>query len=204
MSDKSKKVVGNKSTEVIIGAAAGKLNGALQSILGAVKEAEKIGTLIEEGTLKVANLEVQVAEVGQDLANKKAQATLELKLAFEGDKQTFVNGYLQEKSLIAVPASELAAQQQKIAEVDAAITREVGKAVGIANSANQSKIRELELTQKATEAENSARIKQQEEQIVFLKSQVEMWKGALDSERNAGVERAKAGAIGSVNVTSSK
>ena len=53
---------------------------------------------------------------------------------------------------------------------------------------------------KAKEAQNVAQITNLEAQLKFANQQTEQWREALTAERNAGIERAKASAVGSISI----
>jgi hypothetical protein len=58
----------------------------------------------------------------------------------------------------------------------------------------------MEMEFKMKEADNIAKLKQNEETITLLKSQIEFLGKQLDAERAAGTERAKSSSVGTINV----
>ena len=200
----ARKVVGNKTTEILIGSSVAKLQMAVKGIHEAAELAKGLGTLVDEGTLKVTNLEQEIADLQQDLINKKAQARIELEQQFKQDQAELAQSYLDRQGKMAIDADDYNNLREQLANLkankDKEIAAEVGKAKGMmeANYANQKKIYELEATTK--EAEKTAQIKQLEQQVVFLNKQVADWQQAVASERAAGIERSKHGAVGTINV----
>lgn len=195
---------GNKTTEIIIGAGAAKLTGAVTTLMSVVEKIQELPQIIQEKTLEVTNLEDKIGGLQQEFENKKNQNDLDLKLAYETSKEGFVGQYLNANGLETIKGSELADLKRKAyqseAEIEQQIQTAVGKAVGIekANSANALKIAQLEHQNK--EANNSAEITQLKQQNAFLTQQVADWKKALEDERAAGIKRAEAGAIHNLSI----
>lgn len=195
---------GNKTTEVIIGQGAQKFLGAVKQLESVVQVIGKLPDTIQESVLQVTNLEDKIGGLKQELVNQTAQNKIEIQQAYEADRDAFANKWLQDNNVVAVNQEELAGLKQKVANFDQTLENtvktEVGKAVGIekANSANALKVQQLEHEKK--EAENVAKIAQLQQQNTFLAQQMEYWKKALDDERQAGIERAKASSIHTLNV----
>lgn len=200
----TKKPVGNKTTEVILGSAAAKIQAAVVSLNSAIEVVGKLDEKANESVLQVSNLEDKIGALTQDLANKTAQNKIEVEQAYNADKEAFVDKYLHERKLETIDANELEELKDKVARAEEntanAVRSAVGTAVGIEQSKSASALKIAELGFAAKEAQNTAEINQAKSQIKFLEEQVQMWKGALDDERKAGVERSKAGAVGTINV----
>lgn len=198
---------GNKTTEIIVGAAAMKLEGAVKGILAAVDEVTKLEVKAQETTLKVVDLEDKVGGLEQDLQNKIAQNKIEIKNQYETDKETFVSEYLHENNMTMVETPEfdrLSTLVRDAAQNEAAaVSKAVNAATGALKSAHESEKKVMELEYKTKEANNIAEMQQLKNQAKFMEEQVAHWKGALDDERKAGVERAKAASIGTLNVGAS-
>lgn len=198
------KKVGNKTTEIIVGTAALKLGSALTSISAAMGEVAKLGDTAQAMTLKVSDLEDKIGGLKQDLENKTAQNKIELQQSYDADKKAFVDGWLKENNVIVVDEAGYKALQTELAGMEAkmetTVKNEVAKAVAIekANSANALKIAQLEADKK--EASNVAEINQLKAQITFLEKTSKSWEDALTEERKAGIERAKASSINTLNV----
>jgi len=205
---KTPKAKGNKTTEAIIGSAALKLGSAVKSLTDAFKAAEGLEQLVEEGTLKVTNLESNIAELQNKLKQDKANASFELELAYKTDEKAFADKYLVDNGLKAVAESEwnnLNSQLKNVQETfDKRVSEETHKAIGAITKDHKNEMTIKEMEYRNKEAENLAAINQLKDKVAFLEDQVESWKAALDAERQAGVERAKASAIGTLNVGASK
>lgn len=207
MEDNAKSVTkkkGNKTTEIVIGAGAAKLESAIKTLLQVAPEIEKLSKITQEGTLEVVNLEDKIGGLKQDLTNKTAQNKIELQQAYDADQALFAEKYLQANNLTAIKGEELSELQDKLMDATDNLETNVAKAVNGATSAmkkeheNAVAIAKLEFEKK--EAENNANLKQMGEQVKFLTEQVGYWKKALEDERTASVERAKAASIGTLNV----
>lgn len=204
--EKSKKTTtkGSKTTEIIIGSAAAKLTNAVAGMRNAVIEVEKLEGRANDATLQVVNLEDQIGSLKSELSNQKSQNQLELKLAYESDKQSFVSQFLAEKDSKMVSNEEWQKVNNDLYiaknEQDRAINTAVASATNALKSAHANEIKVAELQHASKEAANNAEITQLKNQNKFLEEQVTMWKAALDAERAAGIERAKAGAINTLNV----
>lgn len=202
---KKPSVVGNKTTESIIGAGASKLLNAVSSLQDVVKTLSNIDTIVEENTLKVVGLETTLAELEQQKKNTIAQNRIEIAQQFASDEQAFISDYLKNAGLVTIRPSEVDALKTELANtksgIEDQVKREVNAQVGAirAQFTNEAKMAALEHTTK--EAQNLAKISQLEDRAAFLEEQVTSWKGALEAERTAGVERAKASSVGSINVT---
>lgn len=205
---KKVKVVGNKTTEVIIGSAASKLQIASKALSDAVKEAQSINTLVEEGTLKVVNIESEISELKTKFNQEKSKLEFDLDLAYKTKETELVSSFLSRQGLVSIKSSDLQAIKveldSKTKEFDTKVNAEIGKtrAILVKDHENDTKILKLEHQNK--ESANTARITQLEEQNKFLLEQVESWKKSLDSERTAGIERSKANAIGTLNLGTNK
>lgn len=201
-------VVGNKTTETIIGTAATKLAQATKSILEAVTAADGINKLIEEGTLKVVNLESQIEELKITLAQEKKNSAIDLELAFKAKEDEMVNKYLESRKMAIIESSVLAktiSEHNSLkSEFDQKVFVEVAKSNAILRKDHENSLQILNLQHQNKEAANNAEITQLKAQNAFLTEQVNSWKAALEAERAASVERSKASSIQTLNVGTTK
>lgn len=199
-----KKTVGNKTTEVIVGSAAAKLNSAYKSLKDALTEADKLEDKVQESTLKLTDLEQKISETALELNNRIAQNKVELELAYKADKRVLAEQYLSENSLISVSKEEYDNLETKYsnlrADFDKELNAAVGKQKGILNSDYDNKVKMNELEYKAKEAGNMAALQQKDTEINSLKEQIRSLEKMIEANRNAEVERAKASSIGTLNV----
>jgi len=195
---------GNKTTEIIIGSAASRMEAAVKALLQVAPEVEKLKTTLNSGTLEVVNLEDKIGALKQDLTNKVAQNKIELQQAYDADQKAFVDNYLQRNKLVAILETKMDELHDSLDEATTKMSENISKAVNAATSAMKKDHDNADALAKMTfekkEAENTAKITQLESQVKFLTEQVGYWKKALEDERVAGVERAKAASIGTLNV----
>lgn len=193
-------VVGNRTTEIIIGTAATKLGQATKNITEALQAAD--------GTLKVVNLESQIEELKITLAQEKKNSAIDLELAFKAKEDEMVNKYLENRKLAVIESSVLAKTIQEHntlkTEFNQSVVTEVNKATAVLRKDHQNDITVLNLQHQNKEAGNNAEITQLKAQNAFLVEQVNSWKIALEAERAASVERSKSSSIGTLNVGTNK
>lgn len=195
---------GNKTTELIIGSAAAKVEAAVKSLLNVAPEVAKLQTTINQSTLEVVNLEDKIGSLKQDYANKVAQNKIEIEQQFKADEKAFVDNWMRSNGMTCLPAADLSRMKTDLTEATQNVQETVNKAVNAATSAmkkdhdNATAMAKLEFEKK--EADNKASIVQLTDKVEFLEEQVSYWKQALEEERKAGVERAKASSIGTLNV----
>lgn len=207
MSEQTKvKAKGTPKTEAIIGAASNKLVTATKQLNDAVTTALKLVETADEQALKIADNEEKLHNLQTEYSNKRTQQNIELELAYKADQRAFVNKYLGENGLTACETSEYFELQESIKEwqqkFDEKVSAEVGKAKGMAENAAKSAQLLAEAQYQAKEAQNLAKIQNLEAQLKFANEQTTHWQNQLNEERKASVDRAKAGAVGNINVTS--
>lgn len=205
--DNAKKatVKGNKQTEVVIGQAAAKLAAGVKAFKDASEVVTKLEERVNTATLEATNLETKISDLKQDFDNKANQQKIELQQQYETNRLGFITSYTTEKGLTLVPSTEYHKLQNDLnaarTDVESQIVAAVGKAVGIEKSNGANALRVAQLEHEKKEASNIAEINQLKGQVEFLKEQANMWKTALDSEREAGVKRAQASAVGTISVS---
>lgn len=195
---------GTKTTEIIIGAASSKLETGLKALIGVVDEVAKLDSKISENTLLISDLEDKIAAKEVELKNSIAQNKIELQQAYDSDRQGFVRAWVMEKGYEVVEAASLAQLKADLAaakaDTEAQIKAQVAIVTNTLNRNHESAKKEYELEFKAKEAQTAAALAQKDDKIKFLEDQVASWQKALNDEREAGVKRAQAGAIQTLNV----
>lgn len=155
-------------------------------------------------SLKVTTLEDKIGDLTTEYAQKKAEADFNLNLEYKTNEKEFAAKFLTANSLVAIPNEELNKLKSDLAaataDFDKKLNAETGKIKGILETqyANAQKIAEAEA--KAKEAENIAQIDNLKAQLKFANEQAALLREALTAEREAGVERAKASAVGSISI----
>lgn len=202
---KGNKAKGTTKTEAIIGAASNKFVTAKNALQDAVAQALKLTESMDENALKIADQEDRLTGLQTEYSNKRTQMEIDLDLAFKADRKRFAEQYLVENGMIAVNKAAYEEQGFKLVEweekFDEKVSTEVGKAKGMAEARANDAAKLAEAQYQAKEAQNLAKIQNLEAQLSFATQQAKQWENQLNEERKASVERAKAGAVGSINVT---
>lgn len=195
---------GTQATEVIIGSAALNIRKSLAALGDAVKTVESLGDKAEEMQGLIAQREDRIKELDVTFAETKRQKQVELDLKVKEDEQKVVNDVLAKNSLVAIPQAELDNIKANLTKATSEMNSEIQKAVGAATASlkkdHEAAVALTAAENRTKEAANTAMLATTESKLKFLEEQVEMWKGALDAERQAGVERSKASSIGVLNV----
>jgi len=200
---------GTIGTEVIIGQSA----VALKKVVGDITAA--VGLITDDLVEKAENLSAQIADkeakivdLDVEFAEKRRQAEVSLDIALQSNADAKVTSILTSQGKIAVSRVDFDSLNNTLSSLKDKFDSEVRKAeqtaFGIAKKELEQSLKNKDLEFAAKKAQNEAELSQKDAQIKFLNEQVTMWKSALDSERTAGVERAKASSIGAVNITGSK
>lgn len=195
-------------TEVIVGAAAELAKRAANSLKESLAKFEELMSTSETQQLKIAEQEEKINELGTSYAEKLRAQEVEFDLKVKADSNKVVKELLGSQNLVAVPTEEYDALKKELSDLEkdfedetaAAVKKETSIAYG--RLENEKKL--LEANFAAKEAENRAEIINLKAMNEQLREQAGLWKQSLDDERAAGIERAKAGSIGSINVGDSQ
>lgn len=192
------------STEIVLGQAAQQISKAVNELNAATETVNKLATQAEELTLQVANKEAQIAELEVQYAEKARQAEVDFSLNVKANSQRVVNEILRENGMEAISSTELKALRQELADTKAGADAETKKQVAAVSSTLKAQfdndLRFIQSENKAVAAENASKIGVLAEKNKFLEEQTTKLYLQLDAERNAGIERAKAGSIGNITV----
>lgn len=192
------------TTEMVLGSAAQNLKKAVAELTIAVDSVKTLEVKGEELTLLVSNKEDQINDLDLKFAEKERQMTLDLDLKMKANAESTVNDFLSKVGKTSIAVSELNSLRKELETIKVnyakEVTAEVGKAEGIAKARFEQDKRLLESEYKGSQATNIAKITALEEKVVFLTSQSAQWEKQLNAERTASVDRAKAGAVGTINV----
>jgi hypothetical protein len=204
VSTKTKKT--NATTELVLGQAAQNIKKAVAELVTATEAVKQLESKGEELTLLVANKEEAIATLDIQFKEKERQLNVDLDLSFKAHTDKVVTEYLKSVNKVAVPTSELNDMKKELdttkANFEATVKKEVAVAVNSVKSNYESDIKLMNAEYKAKEAENLSKIGVLAEKNSFLEKQVEQLYAQLNAERSAGIERAKAGSVGSINVGS--
>lgn len=153
---------------------------------------------------EIAEREAKVQELDGVYATKSRQAEIDFNLSLQETKDKTVTEYLKSVGKEAVESVAYKALQTDLAKSISERDAEIKKAVAIENSRlTRDFTSEKALLQSQFETstvKQVAQIESLQKENASLTAQVTQLFKQIDAERAAGIERAKASAIGSVNV----
>lgn len=202
------KVVAEKSKvqtpaqrEIVIGAGAKALQVAGQTLtllLADLNETvNELGLKIDERAAGLAGLEDLFRE-------RERQSQINMNLNLQEKGLAAANELLGKQNKVSIDQNELNALREENKRLQANYKDDLTKATtAITNELSTKWENERKLliaTHEKDEADNKAKITAQGTQINMLENQVKMLAEQLNAEREAGVKRAQAGAIGAINV----
>jgi hypothetical protein len=192
------------SSEIVFGQAAQQINKAVTELSNATNTITQIVSQTEELSLQISNKEAQIAELEVQYTEKARQAEVDFNLNMKANQDRVVADVLRSNGMESISSAELKALRQELETVKANTESEVKKQVAIVTSTLTSKfdndVRFLQAENKAVAAENASKIGTLAEKNKFLEEQVTKLYTQLDAERAAGIERAKASAVGQITV----
>jgi hypothetical protein len=192
------------STELVLGQAAQQITKAVAELNNATKTVNELASQAEDLTLQVANKEEAISALKVEYAERKRQADVDLDLSIKANTESVVTTYLQTTGKVAIPSSDWTSLQKELATEKANSEKAIASQVAVITTTQKAQyendIRFLQSENKAIAAENASKIGVLAEKNKFLEEQVTKLYLRLDAERAAGIERAKAGSVGSINV----
>lgn len=196
--------VGTKITEVIIGSAAAKMQAATKAMVEAFNNSGKLETLLSEYSLKIADSEDKLAGLQLDYEHRKAENDFRLNLEYKTNEAEFAKRFLDENGKTAMDSEDLAELTESHNDLKKNFAQKVASEVNASRGIMEKDYLAAKALDAANyslkEAENVAKIKALETQLSAANQMVEVWKGQLEAERAAGVKRAEASSIGTLNV----
>lgn len=193
------------STEIVLGQAAQQIAKAVSELNAATSTVGQLVTQAEELTLQVANKETQISDLEVQYAEKARQAEVEFDLNVKANAERVVTDWLRTNGKVSISSEELSSLQRELADTkantEAEVKKQVAQATATLKSSYENEVRLIHAENKAIAAENAAKIGTLATQNKFLEEQVTKLYLQLDAERAAGIERAKAGSVGSINVS---
>jgi len=197
---------GTLTTETVLGTAAQQMTKAASEINSAISSLNELTSKAEELTLLVANKESQISELDVQYGEKARQAEVSFEINMKENAEKVINNFLATNGKVSISTDELNSLKKELADTKANTESETKKQVAqVANSLKsqyENDIRFLQSENKAVAAENASKIGVLAEKNKFLEEQVTKLYQQLDAERSASIERAKAGAVGQINVGS--
>jgi len=194
------------STEIVLGQAAQQIAKGVSELKSASETISQLVKASEDLSLQVANKETQIADLDIQFGEKARQKEVELDLNFKASQDRVVTNYLTENGKVAISKTDLANLQKELADTkanaDAVTKKEVAIVSSSLKSQYENEIKLIQSENNTKSVENASKIGTLTEKAAFLETQVAKLYQQLDAERAAGIERAKAGSVGSINVGS--
>lgn len=195
---------GNSQTELIIGSAVNEFKKVIANVENATKKVGELAAEAEKQQGIIAQREDQIKELDVQFAEAKRQKEVQMSVELKENEKKTVDEILARQGLVAISKTEHEKLTTDAAKIKAEVEAESKKELAIVTNSMKSKHENEMALAKAefekTQATTAADLANSAKQIAFLNEQVGMWKGALDAERTASVERAKASAIGTVSI----
>ncbi len=195
----------NANTEIVLGAAAQQITKAVTELNNATNTVNQLASRAEELTLQVANQEDRIQALDVEYSEKERQLNVNLDLNFRANTEKVVNEHLSSVNRTSISTSELNTLRQDLEDAtrntDSLIKKEVATVANTLKGQYENEIKLIHSENKAIAAENAAKMGSLATQNTFLEQQVTKLYAQLDAERQAGIERAKAGSVGSINVS---
>lgn len=195
----------NANTEIVLGQAAQQISKAVNELNNATQTVNQLASRAEELTLQVANKEEAIQSLTIEYGERERQLNVNMELSFKANTNKVVNEHLASINSVSIPSSELNQLRSDLSEArsntEAQVKREVTEIATKLKTQYENEIKLIHSENKAIAAENAAKMGSLSSQNTFLEGQVVKLYAQLDAERNAGIERAKAGSVGSINVS---
>lgn len=191
-------------TESVTGAAAASIKDSVSKLTIGLEEVKKLPELLDNLGLQIAAKEDKLKELDVTFAEKQRQHSVEFGLKVKEDSGKVVAEILASQHLVAMPKAELDGLHTKLKTLETDFDKEVNLKINAATGAMSREFKhkeELLLSQQRTEqAENLGKIASLGSKVEVLTEQLTIAQNQLTAERAAGVERAKAGSIGNINI----
>jgi hypothetical protein len=194
----------NVATETVIGASAQALSKAVSEFKSAISHVDGLEDRAAELSLQVANKTAEVEGLDTIYSEKLRQKEVEFGLQFKENSEKVVNDHLATSGKIAISKADFQALQSDLEAARANTKKEVDAATAIVGNTLKSQYEAAaklaEANHKTDTIESKSQIASLTEKNEFLEKQNNQLIEQLNAERQASIERAKAGAIGTISV----
>lgn len=194
----------NVATETVIGASANALAKATAEFKAAIAHVYGLEDRAAELPLQVANKTSEIEDLNTTYAEKLRQKEVEFGLQFKENSEKVVNDHLATSGKIAISKADFQALQSDLETARANTKKEVDAATAIVGNTLKSQYEAAaklaEANHKTDTIESKSQIASLTEKNEFLEKQNNQLIEQLNAERQASIERAKAGAIGTISV----
>jgi hypothetical protein len=194
----------NVATETVIGASANALAKATAEFKAAIAHVDGLEDRAAELSLQVANKTSEIEDLNTIYAEKLRQKEVEFGLQFKENSEKVVSDHLATSGKIAISKAEFQTLQSDLETARANTKKEVDAATAIVGNTLKSQYEAAaklaEANHKTDTIESKSQIASLTEKNEFLEKQNNQLIEQLNAERQASIERAKAGAIGTISV----
>lgn len=193
------------TSEASVVNATNKLKKAIEEVKSASDVLTELGSNVEELQATIAVKEDRIIALDVEFEEKKRKSQVELDLAVKANKEQLATQILTEQGKEAIEKADLAKLKNAFGtlqkDFDTKVATEVTKSNTALQLLHEQKIALLNAEFKTTEANNLAKLTSQSDQIKYLTEANVKLEKTIDAERLARIEIAKAGSIGSINVS---
>jgi hypothetical protein len=160
------------------------------------KKAGEYAALITEKTAEIQGLEAQFSE-------KERIGKLDVDLKLRQYGVTAATQMLGSDYAV-LPRATYDELQKKVQEAESTTKKEIAVAVSSVKSEYELKLKEQSLTAQTASAKDKAELESMKTQIAYYERTIASLNQMIEAERQASIERAKAGAIGTLNLSPTK
>lgn len=190
--------------EQVIGAAAADLKRGLDAFAAVSAGIAGLGQQADAFVIQVNNRRAELEGLEVSFTEKERQLTVQMGLNLKEKGLTACTEMLQQLNKTIISTDELGTLRTNYQSLQASFKDDLQKAIGAASNVlteqHKNAIALKDAQQRQEQAENTATIKAQTQQITSLEAQVKMLTEQLNEERKAGVQRAQANVAPVVNV----
>jgi hypothetical protein len=191
----AKKPSGTKTTELIIGSSAANLSRGLESLRKLNSDLENFDKLIEEKTLKTADLEEKIERLNAEFIEKRRTAEVNFQNDLKEHEMSVIQSTLHSQNKVAISNEELEGYRSLKNEFDKRLNEAVNVKMHTLSSSHASEIALLKANNERDNAQRDAKVTVLQDKIDMLQKQVESYETMIAENRKAETERARATAI---------
>jgi cell division protein FtsB len=191
----AKKPSGTKTTEIIIGSSAANLSRGLESLRKLNSDLENFDKLIEEKTLKTADLEEKIERLNAEFIEKRRTAEVNFQNDLKENEMSVIQSTLHSQNKVAISNEELEGYRSLKNEFDKRLNEAVNVKMHTLSSSHASELALLKANNERDNAQRDAKVTVLQDKIDMLQKQVESYETMIAENRKAETERARATAI---------
>lgn len=199
-----KRVVGNITTEILVGSAATRLESAAKSILNAMDSISDMEKKCEELSLMILNKESQVSELDNIYKQKEETKKYELDLLSKQYPEQLLNEYLNKTDQVVVSKRNLTELKAISLDFDNRLRKEIQDVNEHLENKFKNELQTANLVSEKETAELKAKLQQKDSEITMYSNTIKRLEQEVREARELTKAVAEAGKIGSINLPSGK